>query len=181
MAGEAGKGAADLAANVVAARSGMASTQRTIGVSNAQPLGGTTRAVLERYFDRDLSMVQLHTGPLVQRMSETLRADAFTVSNNIYLRSPSMLQRSDAGSLALIGHEVSHVLQQGKQPARRFIQRASHITIAPGSTVARDITGDEIETSQDATPQQVDVEAVADRVYKLMREELRLDRERRGG
>ena len=181
MAGEAGKGAADLAANVVAAQSGMASTQRTLGISHSQPLGGTARAVLERYFNRDLSMVQVHTGPVVQRMSETLRADAFTVSNNIYLRSPSVLQRSDAGSLALIGHEVSHVLQQGKQPTRSFIQRAPHTLAASQSMVAREITVDEIESGPGEQVQPVDVEALADRVYKLMREELRLNRERRGG
>lgn len=61
-------------------------------------------------FDADLSQVRLHYGT---GLPEEMGAEAFTKNNDIYLGQDAPSLRSPAGK-RLIGHELSHVVQQSK-------------------------------------------------------------------
>ena len=77
-----------------------------------QPLVSTLQDQMETAFGADFSQVRLHTGPEAQALSESLAAQAFTSGSDIWLANAN-----DANNPSLLAHELTHVIQQGGQPA----------------------------------------------------------------
>lgn len=71
------------------------------------PLPASLRLHMERYFGDDLSAVRVHTGP----EAESIGALAFTLGTDIYF-APSQYQPHTQYGRELLGHELTHVLQQ---------------------------------------------------------------------
>jgi hypothetical protein len=68
-------------------------------------------AKAEQVFSADLSRVRVHTGGPAHTAAARLGARAFTSDENIYFGAGFWQPQSQAG-LALVGHELAHVLQQ---------------------------------------------------------------------
>jgi hypothetical protein len=62
---------------------------------------------MERYFEADLSDVRVHVGP----EAESIGALAFTVGEDLYFQ-PAHYQPHTSYGLELLGHELTHVMQQ---------------------------------------------------------------------
>jgi len=77
-----------------------------------QPLPASERAFFEPRLGADLSGVRLHTGPHAAAEAERLHAKAFTVGPNIYWGQGRF--QPGRGERRLLGHELSHVLQQAQ-------------------------------------------------------------------
>lgn len=95
-----------------------------------QPLQGDTRARLEGSLGVGLGHVRVHTGQSAEKVSQTLRARAFTHGHHIWLgrgESPS--------DLRLMAHETTHVLQQ-----RGVVQRQPLDEEEPAAVAAPDTT-----------------------------------------
>lgn len=78
----------------------------------ANPGGGTplpdaVRSRIEPHLGADLSGVQVHTGAAAAAAAGELQARAFTVGSHIFLGGGQSV-----GDLELMGHEVTHVVQQ---------------------------------------------------------------------
>lgn len=83
-------------------------TQRSAG----QPLPGTVRAKMEQAFGgADLSSVRVHTGPDARALTSSIHARAFATGGHVFFNQGQFDPHSPRG-LALIGHELTHVLQQ---------------------------------------------------------------------
>ncbi len=80
--------------------------------AGGQPLPSTLQGQMEAAFGTDFSQVRLHTGPEAQALSEALAARAFTSGSDIWLANAN-----DASDANLLAHELTHVVQQGGQPA----------------------------------------------------------------
>lgn len=87
-----------------------------------QPLPQDTRQFMEKAFQADFSKVNIHTGDQAQHMSSDIHAAAFTYGNDIYFNQQQFRPNTPEGQ-HLLAHELTHVLQQGKNIAPR-IQRA---------------------------------------------------------
>jgi hypothetical protein len=75
--------------------------------TRGDPLPTSLRLHMERYFGDDLSQVRVHTGP----EAESIGALAFTLGTDIYF-APSQYQPHTQYGRELLGHELTHVLQQ---------------------------------------------------------------------
>ena len=87
---------------------------------------------MEVAFDTDFGRVRVHAGPAAQAAAAALRARAFTVGQDIYLRRPADDPRV-AGPTPLLAHELAHTMQQryastettGRRVEGRYEQEAS--------------------------------------------------------
>lgn len=80
--------------------------------SHGQALGGPLRAKMEQAFGGvDLSSVRIHTGPEAQALTSSIHARAFATGRDVYFNQGEYDPNSARG-LALLGHELTHVLQQ---------------------------------------------------------------------
>src|SRR5262249_29168765 len=70
-------------------------------------LEGGIRRTLEGFFQEDLSGVRVHEGPAARAMG----ALAFTVREAIHF-APGLYDPSSREGVALLGHELTHVVQQ---------------------------------------------------------------------
>ena len=77
------------------------------GQKPGQPLTGTLRKQMERYFATDFSDVRVHVGS----EAPAIGALAFTVGSDLYF-APGQYQPHTQGGRELIGHELTHVVQQ---------------------------------------------------------------------
>ncbi|MGW4566561.1 eCIS core domain-containing protein [Streptomyces sp. NPDC004561] len=71
--------------------------------SPSRPLPDTVRTRAESFYNNDFSAAVLHDGPVAQRATEAMGAQAMTVGTHVFL-PPGRL-----GDSELIGHELSHV------------------------------------------------------------------------
>ncbi|WP_326948617.1 MULTISPECIES: eCIS core domain-containing protein [unclassified Amycolatopsis] len=76
-----------------------------------QRLDADARRILQRFFGRNLSAVRVHLGSDADDLARSLGARAVTTGTDIYFRSGEYRPDLPAG-LALLAHEVTHVLQQ---------------------------------------------------------------------
>jgi hypothetical protein len=74
---------------------------------DGRPLAPVLRQTLERVFQTDLTAVRVHQGPA----AGAIGARAFTVGDHIHF-APGAFDPSSREGLALLGHELSHVVQQ---------------------------------------------------------------------
>ncbi len=64
---------------------------------------------LEEHFKAKLNKVRVHVGGNAPDICKSLKADAFTYGQNIYLK-----KGSEANNSRLLAHELTHVLHQTK-------------------------------------------------------------------
>jgi hypothetical protein len=73
----------------------------------------STRAFFEPRFGHDFSNVRVHTGVNATKIAESIYARAFTIGNNIVFGHGQYSASTDKGR-RLLGHELTHVIQQDK-------------------------------------------------------------------
>ena len=72
-------------------------------VSPSRSLPAALRAQAEPFFHNDFSGVRLHDGPVAQRATEAMGAQAMTVGSHLFLPPEGTRNK------ALVGHELSHL------------------------------------------------------------------------
>jgi len=88
------------------------------GSSLPQP----TLSSMNQAFGTDFSSVRIHTGSQAQEMSRGIQAKAFTHGSDIYFNKGRYNPQSTEGK-RLLGHELTHVVQQGGNIRREVIQK----------------------------------------------------------
>lgn len=84
---------------------------------NGSPLPRPTREKMEGLFGADFSKVRLHLDSAAIQMNKDLHAQAFTHGNDIFFNAGKFNPDTKGGD-HLIGHELTHVLQQRKSPLK---------------------------------------------------------------
>ncbi|MGI8807232.1 MAG: eCIS core domain-containing protein [Acidimicrobiales bacterium] len=79
--------------------------------SPGEPLAQATRSVMERRFGHSLTDVRVHDDATAARSADALGALAYTVGRHVIFGA-GHYRPQRAGGLALIAHELTHVLQQ---------------------------------------------------------------------
>jgi hypothetical protein len=130
------------------------------------PLEPVARATFEGRLGGDLTGAMVHRSPLAGRLAHVLGAEALTTREHV-LGDADALDAGTPGGAALLGHELAHVVQRDMTEA--------------GEAAAQDV---ERAVAADGQPApggaagQVDPEALADRVYRRMMDQLRLEMDR---
>jgi hypothetical protein len=167
------------------------STRRLRFLSNpGQPLDVGTRRRMETSLGYSLVKVNMHHGYHVEDLSSRLGARSFTSKGQVVSRR----QNIDSGTireLGLLSRELTHVAQQAQPSA--LPQNAGTVMLAstenappPTGSRSRQTQGQPGEqgATQSASeerqqsPPPIDVIGVADRIYRLMKHDLILERER---
>jgi hypothetical protein len=78
-----------------------------------QSLPASTQRFMESRFGVDFSSVRIYDNDNAAHMAGELRAKAFTIGRDIYF-GPSEYQPYSASGMRLLAHELTHVVQQGK-------------------------------------------------------------------
>ena len=78
--------------------------------SPGEPLDAATRAFFEPRFEKDFSRVRIHTDTHAKQSARDLNARAYTVGDHIAF-APSRYSPSTRTGMALIAHELAHVVQ----------------------------------------------------------------------
>ncbi len=92
--------------------------------SGGQALSPEARSFYEPRFGYDFSNVKIHTDTIAAKSAQSINALAYTSGNNIVFNSGQYSPNTDSGK-RLLGHELTHVVQQGKGIATKKIQRLS--------------------------------------------------------
>ncbi len=79
--------------------------------SPGRPLAATTRAFMEPRFGYNFGRVRVHTDTRAAESARILNAQAFTVGRDIVFGSGQYMPTTPGGK-RLLGHELSHVVQQ---------------------------------------------------------------------
>jgi hypothetical protein len=81
--------------------------------SPGHPLDAATRAYFEPRFGYDFSGVRVHTGRVAEQSARDVNAHAYSVGQDIVFGADQYAPGATSGR-ALIAHELTHVVQQGK-------------------------------------------------------------------
>jgi hypothetical protein len=156
---------------------------------------------LERLLGRSLADVRVHDSGQAGALAARLGARAFAAGRHIYVR-PDLLRPLTPQGVALLAHELTHAVEQSDAPAIAApamplltappagpaapappaVQRALPSGGGEQSAVAAEtaaLAGARPAANAGAAP--IDPQAVADRVYRRIVDELRTDRERHAG
>ena len=87
--------------------------------SLGQPLDRGTRGFMETRFGHDFSHVRVHTDPRAGESARSVNAVAYTVGNDIAFATGRYAPATRQGQY-LLAHELTHVVQQGDQPASQI-------------------------------------------------------------
>jgi hypothetical protein len=98
-----------------------------------QPLPESTRAFFEPRFGRDFSQVRVHTDTKAAGAAKSINSKAFTTGKDIVFGAGQYSTGTPAGK-RLLGHELTHVVQQNKFDRTPDIQRlvGYHSICPPG-------------------------------------------------
>src|SRR5262249_39288682 len=96
-----------------AAPAGSAGSKSAPALGAGQSLDGKTRALMEHQLDHDFSDVRVHTDGEAADATGSLHADAYTTGRNVVFASGQYDPSSSRG-LQLLGHELTHVVQQSQ-------------------------------------------------------------------
>jgi hypothetical protein len=83
---------------------------------SGQALPDSLRSSIEPKLGSDFSQVRLHTDAEADGLSRQLGAKAFTTGQDVFFREGDYQPDTEEGR-GLIGHELTHVVQQGAAPA----------------------------------------------------------------
>lgn len=97
--------------------------------SPGQPLDGRVRAELEPRFGHDFSRVRVHTDSRAAESAGALHGRAYTFGQDIVF-GPGRYQPATSSGRHLIGHELAHVVQQGRA-GRTALQLDSEVGSLP--------------------------------------------------
>ena len=108
--------------------------------SSGQPLDPDTRSFMESRFGHDFGSVRIHHDEPAAKSAQAIHALAYTVGRDVVF-GPGQYQPQTTSGRRLLGHELTHVVQQGAAgngmaapgPQARISQAAS-----AGGTVFRD-------------------------------------------
>jgi hypothetical protein len=113
---------AKAAAGAPPARTRPAELVRHVGLSQGRPMPSVLRKPMEIIFGQPLGHVQLHTDEAASRAARAAGAEAFTLGRRVYFGA-GRFQEDSAGA-ALLGHELTHVIQQAAAPQAATPQAA---------------------------------------------------------
>jgi hypothetical protein len=105
--------------------------------SPGQPLDPGTRRSLEPRFGRDFSHVRVHHDARAAASADAVSALAYTVGRDIVF-GPGQYQPSTRRGRALLGHELTHVVQQ------------AHVALTPDTAIRMGGVTDEAERQSSA-------------------------------
>lgn len=91
-------------------------------VRGGQSLAPQERAFFEPRFGLDFSRVRIHTGATADRAARSVGALAYTRGRDIVFREGAYQPATESGR-RLMAHELTHVVQQSKNPTTSIIQR----------------------------------------------------------
>lgn len=94
------------------------------------PLSNEAKNFYEPRFGTDFSNVRIHTDTFAAKSAQSINALAYTSGNNIVFNSGQYSPNTDNGK-RLLGHELTHVVQQGGGAKTKSIQRKF---VATGAT-----------------------------------------------
>jgi hypothetical protein len=80
--------------------------------SSGTPLSNEARSFYEPRFGYDFSQVKIHTDTVAAKSAQSINALAYTSGNNIVFNQGQYAPNTDGGK-RLLGHELTHVVQQG--------------------------------------------------------------------
>ncbi|RPI19302.1 MAG: DUF4157 domain-containing protein [Ignavibacteriae bacterium] len=89
--------------------------------SSGKSLDSSTRSFFEPRFGYDFSNVRVHTGSEAEKSAQSINALAYTSGNNIVFGEKQYAPETNTGK-KLIGHELTHVVQQTNKPLE-YLQR----------------------------------------------------------
>jgi hypothetical protein len=157
---------------------------------------------MEGLLGGELDGVRVHSGPQVESLASYLGAEAFTFGSRVF--APSGTLRPDtARGAGLLAHELTHVVQQtgslrsaergSKRSGPRAQAVAPKIQLAaeegsPATSGAAEAEARNVEQVAQQTEEAgerkggtvPDIDLLAERVYRLMKQDLMLEKERRG-
>jgi hypothetical protein len=90
--------------------------------NSGQSLAGDVRNFYEPRMGHDFSGVKVHTDTIAAKSAQSINALAFTTGNHIVFNSGQYSPDTDSGK-KLLGHELTHVIQQGAAGMRGSVQR----------------------------------------------------------
>jgi hypothetical protein len=91
--------------------------------SGGQPLPNNVRNFYEPRFGYDFSNVKVHTDTVAAKSAQSINALAYTSGSNIVFNNGQYSPNTDSGK-RLLGHELTHVVQQGNTIQPKTIQRS---------------------------------------------------------
>ena len=94
--------------------------------NGGQPLSPQVRNFFEPRFGQDFGGVKIHTDYVAAKSAQSINALAYTSGSNIVFNN-SQFAPDTQGGKALLAHELTHVVQQGKGLGRK-IQRTSYLS-----------------------------------------------------
>ncbi|MDY6912510.1 MAG: DUF4157 domain-containing protein, partial [Chloroflexota bacterium] len=94
---------------------------------SGETLPKSVRALFEPHFGRDFNDVHIHTDTEADALSRQLNARAFTIGQDIFFRSGGYQPETEDGR-KLLGHEMTHVVQQGGAPVSRKLVESEEET-----------------------------------------------------
>jgi peptidoglycan/xylan/chitin deacetylase (PgdA/CDA1 family) len=89
---------------------------------SGQTLPGEVRSFFEPRFGYDFSNVKVHTDLLAAQSAQSINALAYTSGNNIVFNQGAYSPDTESGK-KLLGHELTHVVQQNTTIGTKAIQR----------------------------------------------------------
>lgn len=105
-----------------------------VAQSTGQPLESGTRRFMQTMLGGDYTDVRIHTDHAAASAAATLSAQAFTLGRSVYFGRGAYEPASPTG-LALLGHELTHTLQQSSGVQRSALTGPA-ATDAPGDEPA---------------------------------------------
>ena len=106
-----------------------AAVARHLAASQGLAIPRPMRQPMETIFGRALGEVRLHTDQAAAQAAEAVGAEAFTVGRRIYF-APGRFQPTPEGA-ALLGHELTHVLQASSVGPQATALAAKAMAAAP--------------------------------------------------
>ena len=86
-----------------------------VGQGGGSPLSGDLKNEMEGRLGGDFSDVKVHTDDKATQSAQAVQANAYTVGNDVVVRSDRWSPSSDEGKKT-IAHELTHVMQQRQGP-----------------------------------------------------------------
>ncbi|MCP4135207.1 MAG: DUF4157 domain-containing protein [bacterium] len=95
------------------------------GIRNMKGSGRSLAPSVAKYygdrFGHNFSNVRVHSGPRASALAGAINARAFTAGSDIFFAGNEFSPASRTGKM-LLAHELTHVIQQGKQVQRNVVQ-----------------------------------------------------------